>query len=199
MSDVLPEMIDVTFALGGRSLPQAHAQELWWAVVRVLPWLEAEQAAGILPLRLSAGGEGVLLPQRARLVLRVPLALASQTQALSGQRLDIGGHELTVGEGKRRELQAHPTLHAHVVISARAEQEFLAEVAAELRELDVICQWICGRRVTLAGERSIEGYSLVLHELKPLDSLRVQYAGLGNERRYGCGIFVPYKDIPDLG
>jgi len=193
------EMIDITFSLGGRSLPQAHAYELWRAVARALPWLEAEYSAGILPLRTSASGEGELLPQRARLILRVPIALASQAQALSGQVLDVAGHELTVGEGKQRQLQAHPTLHAHLVTGAREEQEFLVGVAAELRQLGVACKWICGRRMAITGEQPIEGYSLVLHELKPLDSLRVQYAGLGGERRYGCGIFVPYKDIPDLG
>jgi len=199
MSETVSEMIDIAFALGGRSLPQAHAYELWRAVARTLPWMETEPSVGILPLRTSASGGGELLPQRARLVLRVPALLASRSQALSGQILDVAGHELSVGEGKERSLHAHPTLHAHLVIGAREEQEFLAEIAAELRELDVTCKWICGKRTTITGECTMEGYSLVLHELKPQDSLRVQYAGLGSERRYGCGIFIPYKDIPDLG
>jgi len=38
----------------------------------------------------------------------------------------------------------------------------------------------------------------VIHNLKPEDSLRLQYTGLGSDRQYGCGIFVPYKVISDL-
>jgi len=38
----------------------------------------------------------------------------------------------------------------------------------------------------------------VIHDLKPEASLRLQYTGLGSDRRYGCGVFVPYKVITGL-
>ncbi|HMC12878.1 MAG TPA: type I-MYXAN CRISPR-associated protein Cas6/Cmx6 [Gallionellaceae bacterium] len=198
ISDAIPEMADIVFALSGRSLPEAYAFHLWCAVESVLPWLEAEEYAGILPLRTSASGEGALLPQRARLVLRVPVELLPQAQQMSGQMLDVGGHNLSVGTAKERPLQAHSTLHAHLVASAEPEENFLSSVAAELRGMGVMCKWICGKHMTIAGERPINGYSLVLHDLKPQDSLLMQFVGLGTERRYGCGIFVPYKFIPNL-
>ena len=163
-----------------------------------MPWLEGQQYAGILPLRTSADAEGALLPQRARLVLRAPARFFAEALQMSGQELDVSGHILRVGAAKERPLQAHSTLHAHLVASARQEEAFLADVAAELQDLGVACQWICGKHVSMAGARPIAGFSLVLHELKPQDSLRVQCAGLGGERHYGCGIFVPYKTIPNL-
>lgn len=198
MDDAIPEMVDIVFALDGRSLPETYPFDLWRAVARVLPWLEAEKFAGILPLRISESGGGALLPQRAKLALRVPVGLLTKAHRLSGQVLDVGGHALSVGEGKERPLQAHPTLHAHMVAGAEPEEKFLSGIATELREMGVSCGMICGKRMTVAGERPIDGYSLVLHDLKPQDSLRVQFMGLGAERRYGCGIFVPYKVIPNL-
>ena len=58
---------------------------------------------------------------------------------------------------------------------------------------------ICGKRLSVSGsQRSIDGYSLVLHDLKPEASLHLQYAGLGEDRQFGCGIFVPYKVITGL-
>jgi hypothetical protein len=33
----------------------------------------------------------------------------------------------------------------------------------------------------------------MLHELSPEHSLRMQAAGLGAQRKLGCGIFVPHK------
>jgi CRISPR-associated protein Cas6 len=198
MSDVTPDMGDIVFPLSGRDLPEAYAHELWRAVAGILPWIEKEEYAGILPLRTAAEGAGELLPKRARLVLRVPVERLPEAYRLSGQVLDVGGHSLSVGDGKERPLQPHPTLHAHLVASAEPEEKFLSGVAAELRELGVSCKWICGKQMTVAGEPPISGYSLVLHELKPNDSLRMQYVGLGAGRRYGCGIFIPYKVIPNL-
>ena len=198
MSDVIPDMADIVFPLSGRDLPAGYAHGLWRAVAAALPWLEAEEYAGILPLPTSEDGERALLPKRARLVLRVPVERLPQAHCLTGQVLDVGGHRLVVGDGTERALQPHSTLHARLVASAEPEEKFLFGVAAELQEIGVSCKWICGKRMTVAGERPISGYSLVLHELKPQDSLRMQSAGLGTGRRYGCGIFVPYKVIPSL-
>jgi len=194
----VPQMADIVFALRGDGLPDTYAFDLWRAVAQALPWLEHEDYAGILPLRTASDGGSALLPQRARLVLRVPVSRLPQAQRLAGQVLDVGGHALAVGAGRERPLQPHPTLHAHLVAGAEPEEAFLAGVAAELREMGVSCKWICGKRMTVAGEHPIGGYSLVLHDLKPQDSLRIQFAGLGAQRRYGCGIFVPYKAIPSL-
>ncbi len=198
MDGALPEMADVVFAVSGDTLPDTYAWGLWRAVAGILPWLQAEDGAGILPLRTSSGGDGVLLSQRAKLVLRVPASRVAQAQRLSGQVLDVAGHRLSVGEGRERALQPHASLHAQMVVGAEQEESFLAGVAAELGGMGISCKWICGRHMSVAGEHPLSGYSLVLHELKPEDSLRMQCAGLGPARRYGCGIFVPYKGIPNL-
>jgi CRISPR-associated protein Cas6 len=199
MNETIPEMTDLVFGLNGVTVPAGYAFPLWHEVARVLPWLEAEPLAGIVPLRTTASGSDMLLSHRAKLVLRVPAEMAQQARALGGQQLDIEGHVLSVGAAVERPLQAHPTLHAQLVAGAGEEVEFLAGMAVRLREKRIGCQWICGKRLTLQGKGgSITGYSLVVHDLKPAESLLLQRMGLGEARRYGCGIFVPYKAIPSL-
>jgi CRISPR-associated protein Cas6 len=191
-----PEMTDLVFALSGRTLPAAHAYELWREVARVLPWLEGQKQAGILPLRANVMGSETLLPQRAKLVLRVPAGFLGQAQGLAGQALNVGGHTLLVGEGRERPLQPHATLHAQIVASHLDESEFLAAMADQLCDLGVDGRCMCGKFQVLEGSGGkIKGYSLVVHELEPLDSLHLQRAGLGGERHLGCGMFIPYKVI----
>lgn len=195
----MKEMTDVVFSLAGRDLPADHAFALWAELTRVLPWLGGEEQAGILPLRAPEHGDALLLPRRARLVLRVPASRALEAQALCGQGLDVGGHALTVGEARERPLQPSPTLHAQLVASEAAEDAFLAAMQSELERAGIAGKLICGKRHTLPGSSgAIAGYSLVLHDLKPQAALSLQCCGLGAKRHLGCGVFIPYKVIANL-
>ncbi len=199
MTEAIPEMIDAVFDISGEMLPVSYPFALWNALVRHIPLLEADMFVGVIPLRTIASEAGMLLPKRSKLALRLPVSLAVPAASLSGRQLDIGGSSLQLGNGKLRKIQAYPTLHAHLVCSAEEEVEFLQSVAARLTELGIDGKLICGmRNKMIAPERTIHGYSLVIHDLKPDDSLRLQYTGLGADRRFGCGIFVPYKVITDL-
>lgn len=193
------EMIDLVFDLGGGPLSPAYPFELWAELVRHVPQLAEDASAGVLPLRTAESGDQMLLPKRAKLVLRLPSALAECAAALSGRQLDIEGSPLILGAGKLREIQPYSTLHAQLVAGADDEIEFMEGVAAELAALGVEGQLICGMRRSLCGsQQSVRGYGLVIHDLKPEASLRLQYAGLGAGRHLGCGIFVPYKVISSL-
>jgi CRISPR-associated protein Cas6 len=195
----MKSMIDVVFPLSGRILPADYAFVLWREVTRLLPWLEAEETSGILPLRAPEHGGDLLLPKRARLVLRIPEAFLAQAGVLSGQALDVGGHAIKAGEARERPLLPSPTLHAQLVASNAPEDEFLAAMGAEMRQLGIAGKLICGMRHALPGSAGkIAGYSLVVHELKPQDALRLQWQGLGGERHHGCGLFIPYKVIANL-
>jgi CRISPR-associated protein Cas6 len=199
MSD-MPDMADMVFDIKGGKVPVGYTFALWDEIVRVLPWLDAEPDAGILPLRGSESGGNILLAARAKLVLRLPVVRMEQARALSGQELGLGAATLQVGAAAVRHLHPHNTLHAHIVESADGEEEFIAEVASRMSDMGIACKWICGKRREIKyGDRSVRGYSLVLHDLKPEASLEIQRRGLNGNRRYGCGIFVPYKTISGLG
>jgi CRISPR-associated protein Cas6 len=196
MTDSIPEMIEVIFDVRGDILPASYPFALWKALVRQVPSLDADAFVGVIPLRIAESGAEMLLPKRSKLVLRLPSALAAHTASLSGQQFDIEGSTLHIGNRKLRQIQPYPTLHAHLVSTDEDEVPFMESVATRLAELSIAGNLICGmHHRVIAPDRTIQGYSLVIHDLKPDASLRLQYSGLGADRQYGCGIFVPYKVI----
>lgn len=191
--------LEISFDLHGESIPADYPHKLWDALLRIAPALADSEQVGVIPLRGPNNNGELLLPKRAKLVLRLPLALQDVVMALSEQKLQIGAGTLRLGRGKTRELQPYPTLHAHLVAGPSDEAEFVQMVHTALAALEVRSKLICGRHHSLNTDRqNISGFSLVMHDLTPEDSLRVQYAGMGSGRNLGCGIFVPYKVISGL-
>ena len=197
---ILPDMIDMMFDLEGGTLPASYRFALWTALLRLVPQLADEKLVGVLPLRSTENSQGMLLAKRSKLVVRMPERLAeSAASRLAGQQLDIAGSALHIGAAKTRTIQPYPTIHAQLVTGASDEVLFVEDIGKQMGELGVTGKLICGKRLTVSGgQRSIHGYSLVVHDLKPEASLLLQYAGLGDDRQFGCGIFVPYKVITGL-
>jgi CRISPR-associated protein Cas6 len=192
-------MIDLVFDLRGETLPPDYPFALWAELARLVPELAKNEEVGVLPLKVSESGDHVLLAKRTKLVLRMPQNLVQTAAALAGARLDLARGMLTLGGMKTRELLPHPTLHAQLAAGSEDEMEFMEAVQARFAALAISANTICGRRRTLSdGRQSISGYSLVVHDLKPEASILLQSAGMGEGRRYGCGIFMPYKVISDL-
>jgi CRISPR-associated protein Cas6 len=193
-------MIDVLFDVSGDTIPSSYPFSLWESLVKHAPVLGSDQSVGVMALRTSVSDAGMLIPKRAKLTLRLPVALSTQVSSLSGLDIDIEGRKIQLGGHKLRPILAFPTLHSHLVNTDEDELDFLEEVSTRLAEFGINGKLICGLRNQLAStEQKITGFSLVVHDLKPEASIRLQYTGLGAARRYGCGIFVPYKVITDLG
>ena len=204
------EAVDVAFRLSGRWLHVAHARALRAAVVKVLPWLEDEPAAGIHSIHGAASGNGwerpgsepgdmLTLSRRTRLVLRVPIGRSGGTAALCERRLDIGGCELATGSRQVRALHPAGTVFARYVVDEDGadEERFIERVASELESRSVAARkLLCGRshRIESAGTVYL-ARSLLIAELDPEASLAIQCRGLGPGRLLGCGLFVPHKDI----
>ncbi len=193
------EMVDMVFDLSGALVLENYSFSLWSEIAQILPWLKDEKNAGILPLRGSASGNQILLSKRSKLILRIPVARASQTAALTGKQLNIGGGNLIVGNGKERQLLPTTTLHSFMVESNFGEIEFLADINKELQAMSISCNLICDKyRKISDAEHTLTGFGLVLHDLKPQASMQIQRSGLGGARHFGCGIFWPYKSISGL-
>ena len=195
-----PDMVDMVFDLDGGTLPAAYRFALWAALLRLVPRLAEEQRVGVLPLRSTVNSQGMLLAKRAKLAIRMPTTLAeSAASGLTGQQLDVAGSTIRVGAAKTRPIQPYPTIHAELVTGSSDEVLFVEDISKQMGELGVSGKLICGKHLSISGvQRDIHGYSLVLHDLKPEASLQLQYAGLGDDRQFGCGIFVPYKVITGL-
>ena len=141
-----------------------------------------------------------MLSRRTKLALRVPSArLEALINALRGATLDLAGCPLTLGEAKSRPLSKETTLFARFLVCEPGEDEadFLARVATELAGLDIrLRKALCGKSLTLATpEGGLESRSLLLADLAPEESLRLQRHGLGPHRAMGCGLFIPHKGI----
>lgn len=202
--DDLPEatMVDMVFPLAGQSLPRDHAQPLQQALLQALPWLAEDPQAGIHPVKVVPGNEAqAWLSQRARLLLRLPRQRVDAAAELAGQTLALADGTLRLGVPHLRELLPHATLYAYAVAApSDDEADFLLAVDAELAQLQVRSQRVCGKRHSrqLHG-RDMTTFSLMLHALSPAHALRIQEHGLGPHRLLGCGIFVPHKSAAAVG
>jgi len=195
------DMVDVAFALRGGSIPADHGWPLFRLLAERLDWLSDEADAGVHPIRGARALAGEIhLGARARLMLRLPRARVEQSFALSGACLDLG-NRVEVGSARLRQLFAHGTLYSQFVATGTPDEAgFHRDVGAELERAGIRCKVICGRmRRAQTQDAEIVGFSLMLHELSPEHSLIMQAAGLGTQRKLGCGIFIPHKSAGAVG
>lgn len=190
--------VDMVFSISGKSIPRDHGYLLWRELRRLLPWLDAEAHAAIHAVRgAPAHDDMLLLTQRAKLVLRLPESRLAAAQYLTGQQLNLDGCQLQVGSARKRPLLAYATLYSHLVITGNGDETaFLGDIGAELERTGVACKFMCGKHRLLQAEQAVVGgYSLMLYDLTPDQSILLQQVGLGGHRKLGCGIFVPHKAI----
>lgn len=208
---VVPDTVmEVVFAVRDcQCLPAEHAYALSGALHEALPWLAEEERVGIHPIYGAESGNGwqrpedpdapIYLSRRQKMTLRVPKERVEDVKDLSGQTLEIDSYSLTVGEARTRLLSDLPTLFARNVATepGLGEDEFLARVAEELRELDIRVKKMMAsiERDIRTPDGPLHTRGLMLADLKPEDSVRLQEEGLGPHRKLGCGLFVPQKGI----
>ena len=204
------DVVDVAFRIACPTLPLDHAHALSSALLQVLPWLEEEAHAGIHLIHGAASGNGWFRPddtenellhlsKRTRMRLRVPRERLQDAQALSGQSLDIEGHTLEVGKSEVSLLSSLPTLFSRYVITREEldETQFLQEVAGQLEALDIPCRKMLGgiTHTMRFPDGALFTRSLMVADLEPEQSVRLQQVGLGEGRVIGCGLFLPHKGI----
>jgi CRISPR-associated protein Cas6 len=204
------DVVDLAFRLNCPTLPLDHAHALSSALLRELPWLAEEEHAGVHLIHGAASGNGWYRPEdtssellhlskRTRMRLRLPRHRLDDARALTGKKLDVSGHPLEVGKSEVHLLSSLSTLFARYVITDEAKDEtrFLEEAAEQLRAIDIPCRKMLGgithRMVFPDG--SIFTRSLMVADLEPEQSVRLQQIGLGEGRAIGCGLFIPHKGI----
>jgi CRISPR-associated protein Cas6 len=208
---VIPDdVVDLAFRVGCPTLPLDHAHALSRALLDVLPWLEDEEHAGVHLIHGAASGNGWYRPEdvtnevlhlsrRTRMRLRVPRHRLDEARGLSGRRFDIDGHPLEVGDSEVFLLSSLSTLFARYVITGADtdEQAFLEEAARGLRDIGVDCRKMLGgiSHTLQFPDGPVHTRSLMVADLEPEQSVRLQQVGLGAGRHIGCGLFLPHKGI----
>jgi CRISPR-associated protein Cas6 len=212
-ADVMAELrdvVDVAFRIDCPCLPLDHAHALSAALLAELPWLETEPLAGVHLIHGAESGNGWMRPQdpekdllhlsrRARLRLRVPQARIDEAASLVGARLDIDGFAVAIGPMNVLPLDPLPVVFARYVVSDPDQDEaaFLSRMAGEIQALGVpATKLLSGRSHVLRVPGGLlHTRSLMVAELQPEFSLRLQRSGIGPDRAMGCGLFIGHKDI----
>jgi CRISPR-associated protein Cas6 len=208
-SVITSSITDVVFEMKCRCLPVDHAYALSQAICQALPWFQEEPQAGLHLIHGAESGNGwyrpdsqeslLYLSRRTKLVLRLPRHRFEAVQALCGKNLDIAGYSLTLGEALEKPLRQMPVLFArHVLTEPELDEEvFLEDAVGQLQVLNIQCRKaLCGKSHRFrwqTGEMFTR--SLMIAELTPQESIKLQEQGLGEGRKMGCGLFVPHKDV----
>jgi len=204
------DVVDLAFAIKCPTLPVDHAYELSRQLHEMLPWLGEEPQAGVHLIHGAASGNGWYRPEetagallhlsrRARMRLRLPRHRLADAGELSGKTLHIGAHALEVGGSEVHRLNPLPTLFSRFVITRETvdEAEFLQMAMERFTELDIECRkLLCGITHTFNfPEGPVFTRSLMVADLTPEHSVRLQQTGIGEGRKFGCGLFIPHKGI----
>ena len=203
---VVPDdVVDLTFGIQCRALPVDHAWALSEAVLGVLPWIAAEDGAGVHAIHVAESGNGWGRPGRAGEPLslsRRPRPRREDARGLPGAPLNVAGNEMRVGAAAARPLSAAPTIFSRYVLSEESDEAaFMRAAATRLKEMGIEPRkMLCGmERAIATPERALRTRSLMLADLPPAESVRLQQRGLGSGRSLGCGLFVAHKDIREVG
>lgn len=195
-------MSDAHFELHGARLPVDHGHLLFRELVRLLPWIEDAALLGIHPVHGANTGAGdLILNRRARLVVRCPADRLDELKGLGGQTIRLARQELVIGACRVKPLSMYTPLYAHCVATgSEDEREFTADIMRMLDQMRIDSRFICGKRQRFFdGCNTVSGYSLLLDGLPLEHAIRMQQQGLGNNRKLGCGIFIPHKSIAAVG
>jgi len=210
----VPEnVIDVAYGIACRTLPVDHAFALASEVIKEFEWLKSESGAGVHTIHVAASGNGWYRPEagdqllypsrRTKLSLRIPKHRVTDAQKLVGKSLDIDGNSLVVKEMAEKKLIDIPTLFSRYIVADQQENEsqFLEKMVAALNELGIKPRkMLCGKQTLISmGDGVMMTRSLMIADLKSGDSILLQEKGLGSHRWMGCGLFLPHKDINEIG
>lgn len=210
------DIVDVLFSVVCKRLPVDHAYALSAALQQAAPWI-AEDDSGVAVHTVHGAGsqngwerpghgtdQYLILSKRTKLTIRVP---KQHTEALmkdlEGKTLDVAGCPLTVGPGKIRRLSTATTLLSRYVASVpdASEEDFLDWATRALSNQGIrVRKALCGKTTLLTMPSGrLRTHSLMLADLAPEESVRLQQQGLGPHGKMGCGIFIPHKGVEPVG
>lgn len=213
VTEVPDDILDVVYGISCRTLPVDHAYSLSTAVRKELDWIASEPGTGVHTIHVAASGNGWMRPddasqllypsRRTKLTLRIRKQRIEDAKGLVGKTLDIDGNNLTINNMNEKKLSDIATLFSRYIVSedGKDESEFLSGIVQSLNGLGIKPRkMLCGKETQVShGEEMLTTRSLMIADLSTADSILLQQHGLGSHRWMGCGIFLPHKDINEIG
>ncbi|NJL03046.1 MAG: type I-MYXAN CRISPR-associated protein Cas6/Cmx6 [Spirulinaceae cyanobacterium SM2_1_0] len=201
-----PTHIDSVFSVSGERLPADHNYGLYAALSKLCPAIHNEPRFAVQTIAGIPDRQGkIALAPWSKLRLRLPSESLPKICVLAGKQLTIGSHAIRLGNPQIQLLRPADTLWARLVTikGYQEPEEFLGALDRQMAALGI--RALAGipsnesgqpKRLTLRIKRyTVVGFSVVMAELSPKDSIRLQTEGLGGKRRMGCGVFVRENSI----
>lgn len=200
--------IDLAFEIRGTTIPLDHGYPLFSALCRVIASLHADPRVGVHPIGGRRLAPGLLtITERSRLRVRLPTEGLAPYIGLAGTAIEVGGHPVRIGVPRVEPLVPAASLASRLVVF-RGPVEPAGFETSVRRHLDE--RGLSGepefvpstdprfvgqpkRRVLKIKDKRVVGYALRLTGLTAEESLDLQERGLGGRRRFGCGVFVPFR------
>ena len=192
--------VDLCFQVTGKALPVDHGFALYGAINHVLPCIHEDHEIGLKLIRGRYIGDGILdISPRSELVLRLPASRIATYIRLAGKTLEVIGHRLGVGVPNTRALIPSVALSSPLVTTKNGNEQarFEAEIRNQMENLGLKGRIAIGKRRTFQVHgKQVVGYSVLVSELTPEESILLQENGIGGRRKMGCGFFdfEPIKD-----
>ena len=203
------DVVDLSFRLDCKCLPNDHVWELSQSIQNILPWLADEPQAGLHQIHGAESMNGwnrpedpdslIHLSRRSKMTLRVPAHLVKKALKLEGKALTIGDNLLNIKKAEIKLLSLYEVQFSRYIITRpdEDEEEFLQSAVEELLAMDIQPRKLLSGKAQsfTTPEGDITTRSLLVADLEPLEAIRLQENGIGDGRLLGCGLFVPHKGI----
>ena len=207
--------VDVRFRLTGSQVPADHGYRLYAAISRHLPGIHENPEIGVHSIAGRLVGNRMLaLTPASYLRIRIEAERLPQTLPLAGKMLDIGGCKAVVGTPDVAALLPSASLYSRLVTikGFLQPEEFLDAAHRQLQQLEIraVAHLVDQqdkvranqdsetgtrspvlRRTLRIRDKEIVGFALRVEGLTADESIRLQEAGIGGRRKFGCGIFLP--------
>jgi len=208
---VSDSVLDLVFSISCKCMPVDHAYSLSKALQAQLPWFGDEDNTGMHQIHIMASGHGwarpsgedaLMLPsRRTKFILRLPKHRVDDAKMLVGKTLLVDGHELAINNASIRLLSDITTLVSRYVVTDNKDEDvFTKEVVDQLESMGIKPKkMLCGVETNIKiNEQPVATRSVMVADISQEDALLLQQKGLGPHRIYGCGLFIPQKDINEV-
>ena len=207
--EVPDDIVDVNFKIKCAQLPLDHAYQLSTAITRELPWIQDNESVGIHLIHGAESGNGWIRPcgpdelifpsRRTLFTIRTPQEHIEDVRVLDGASINVCNASIEFSKPTIRKLSKLTTIFARYVLTDQVEDEsaFLNEMVELLAEKNIRPKkMMSGRAHTMKfPDITLNTRSLMIGGIDVTESVLLQQQGLGDGRKFGCGLFLPHKGI----
>lgn len=207
----LPDDVqDAVFNIHSKVLPIDHAHLLSQALLNELPWLD-EVNAGIHDISVADGNgweqdheSGFYYPsKRSKLSIRIPKEKLDDIQSLVGKTLNLDEYQIHIVKSLEPKLMSDMQIVFAKYVACEkdsSEEQFLQTSYNQLQSLGIQPKKMMAglERNIKTPDGTIHTRSLMVADLRKVESVTLQERGIGEHRLLGCGLFVPQKGIESV-